>query len=69
MSGCLSCAHVITAGWLVCPTSAGAPGLLSVNVNMALKAGQGIHYEFSDRGAQIVEQEARGDEKDKGYSH
>lgn len=37
------------------PTPAGAPGLLSVNVNMALKAGQGIHYEFSDRGAQIVE--------------
>ena len=37
------------------PTLAGAPGLLSVNVNMALKAGQGTHYEFSDRGAQIVE--------------
>lgn len=36
------------------PTPDGAPSLLSVNVNMALKAGQGIHYKFSDRGAQIV---------------
>lgn len=48
-------------GYCGSPHSDSAPTLLSTNVNIALKPGQGIHYKPTDREAEMVEQEVRED--------